>query len=158
MNVIIKLKSLVMHLLIPICIGYLSSVLSGDIPRLYQSLILPGFAPPPSVFPWIWTILYLLMGISAYLIASSRADTGQKRQAMIPYYAGLFLNFLWSILFFRFHLCSAAFVNILAMIVLLILQLVEYRKLNRSAAALQLPYFLWLIFAGALNLSICLLN
>ncbi|OGO87680.1 MAG: TspO protein [Clostridiales bacterium GWF2_36_10] len=123
---------------------------------LYNELSLPDLSPPAIVFPIVWTILYILMGISAYLIYSS--NSMYKNAAFKIYGIQLLLNFIWSPVFFKMQKCLLAFIILVFLWVAIILMIRVFQRINRLAAYLQIPYLLWVTFAGYLNLSICLLN
>ncbi len=141
-------------ILIPVILGgIVGFVISGFMD--YSSLIKPSFAPPAILFPIVWTILYVLMGIS-YGILKSNSLTNEKIDNI--YYWQLFVNLLWPIFFFVFDWRLFSFIWILLLIVLVILMIKEFYAKNKVAGLLQIPYLLWLIFASVLNLSIYLLN
>lgn len=151
-----QFKTLILCLSIPLFIGFLSSFLIKQDTALYSSLTLPPLAPPSIVFPIVWTILYILMGISCYLIVTSnRFDT---KQALSFYALQLLLNFLWSPIFFHFQRYGIAFVILLFLILIVFLMIKSFYPISPLAAILQLPYFIWLMFAAYLNLGIILLN
>ena len=118
----------------------------------------PGWPPvaPPRSFPAAWTILYLLMGLSAGLVWN--AVPRGKKEALIPFYAQLALNFLWSPLFFALELRLAAFFVLLAILGLSVWMTVAFYRVRKSAGLLGIPYLIWLCFAGYLNLAAYLLN
>ena len=147
---------LVINLLIPLLVGGLSSLLSGNSREFYSTINTPDFAPPGIVFPIVWPILYLLMGISSYIIYTSGSE--QTKDAMISYAIQLFFNFAWSIIFFRFHEFGLAFLWLILLWVSILLMIIKFSKINKVAALLQIPYLLWVTFAGVLNLAIFLLN
>lgn len=150
-------KSLfIMFLLIPLAVGSISALLSGNMSGSYASFAKPSFAPPGILFPIAWTILYLLMGISSYLIVQS--DHPDKCLALRIYFIQLFFNFVWSILFFGFSNYLLAFFWLLLLILLIIIMIVRFYKIKPLAAYLQIPYLLWCIFAAVLNFSVYLLN
>lgn len=150
-------KSLfIMFLLIPLAAGSISALLSGNMSGSYASFAKPSFAPPGILFPIVWTILYLLMGISSYLIVQS--DHPDKCPALLIYFIQLFFNFVWSILFFGFSNYLLAFFWLLLLILLIIIMIVRFYKIKPLAAYLQIPYLLWCIFAAVLNFSVYLLN
>lgn len=151
----IKNKSqLIICILIPLAIGALSALFSGNMS--YSGLNKPPLSPPPIVFPVVWTILYILMGISSYLVCTS--DSPDKRKAIRVYTAQLFFNFFWSIIFFRFENYLLAFIWLLALIALIVLMIYRFYKIKPLAAYLQVPYLLWCIFAAYLNFMIYYLN
>lgn len=104
----IRLKPLAVSVAVPLAGGLLSNWLSGDVRAVYESLDLPAFAPPAWIFGVVWPLLYLLLGIAAYLIWEKPASSA-RTQALTFYGAQLLLNFLWSPLFFRFGLFRFAF-------------------------------------------------
>ncbi len=121
----------------------------------YSNLIKP-FPIPSYIFPIVWTILYLLMAISLYIISESYSIN--KTKAYILYLYQLIVNSLWTLLFFGLDLRLFSFLWIILLIVLVILMIIEFIKINKLAGYLQIPYLLWLLFAGYLNLSIYILN
>lgn len=156
MSKIIKLKPLILSIIIPLAVGGLSSLLSLSGIKGFENLNKPAFTPPGAVFPIVWTILYILMGISCYLVYVSKCVN--KPNALKIYALQLFLNFLWPIFFFGFKLYWFAFVILLALLLAIGLMIYRFYYCNKRAAYLQIPYFLWVAFAGVLNFSIALLN
>lgn len=117
----------------------------------YSMLIKPCFAPPGYIFPIVWTILYILMGISFYL-------TNEDDSVKGIYYLQLIVNLLWSIIFFNLKLYFIAFLWIILLIVLVVIMIKRMHRVNNISAYLNIPYLLWLILALVLNFSIYLLN
>lgn len=136
--------------------GALSRLLSGNSFEFFETLTKPPFSPPGWIFPVVWFILYALMGFAAYLIYKS-ASKG-RNSALVIYTAQLFLNFLWSIVFFRFNLTGLSVAVILALLVLVTVMIFKFGKINPKAAAVNIPYLLWLLYASYLNIGILLLN
>lgn len=153
----IKWSELLISIGIAELTGILSAVLSGNSWDFYGRLIQPPLAPPGIVFPVVWTILYALMGISAYLIEQG-GDGAEKRRAQRVYAAQLFVNFLWSIVFFRFERIGLSVVLILLLIALVVLMIYRFYKIKPLAAYINLPYLLWLLFAAYLNIGVFVLN
>lgn len=151
-----KLKALIISIAISLGVGALAGALTRNSVDLYNQLILPKLSPPSSVFPIVWTVLYILMGISAYLIYVSNSP--YKKKALKLYVIQLVLNFLWSIVFFNGQMYLLAFVILLLLLFIIFRLIVVSYKINPTAAYLLIPYFLWVAFAGYLNLSIYLLN
>lgn len=121
----------------------------------YAMMNKPALSPPEWVFPVVWTILYVLMGIASYLVLTS----GKPNNAALTVYAiQLFFNFFWSILFFRLGLCVTAFIWLVLLWFLILGTTVLFYRIVKAAGYLMIPYLLWVAFAGYLNLSICLLN
>ena len=148
-------SSLIIAILIPLAVGSFSALISGNM-ALYSTINKPAFSPPSIVFPIVWTILYVLMGISSYIIYSS--DSADKTRALKIYALQLFFNFCWSILFFRYNLYLLSFLWLVILIVLICIMIKEFYKINPAAAYLQIPYLLWCIFAAFLNFSIYTMN
>lgn len=148
-------SSLIVSILIPIAIGTLSALFSGNM-SIYSEINKPSFAPPGFLFPIVWTILYILMGVSSYIVYESGSI--YKSNALKLYALQLFFNFFWSILFFRFDMYLLAFFWLLAMIIIIIAMIYNFHKISPLAAYLQIPYLLWCIFASYLNFAVYLLN
>ena len=148
-------NSLFIAILIPIAVGTLSSLLSGNM-QIYSSINKPALSPPGILFPIVWTILYILMGISSYIIYES--NDPKRGSALRTYALQLFFNFYWSIIFFRFNLFFTAFVCLLALIFLIIKMIRQFYQIKPTAAYLQIPYLLWCLFAAYLNFMVFRLN
>ena len=148
-------SSLIIAILIPLAVGSFSALISRNM-ALYSTINKPAFSPPSIVFPIVWTILYVLMGISSYIIYSS--DSADKTRALKIYALQLFFNFCWSILFFRYNLYLLSFLWLVILIVLICIMIKDFYKINPAAAYLQIPYLLWCIFAAFLNFSIYTMN
>jgi benzodiazapine receptor len=145
-------------LLIPLAVGGISGyITASEIDTWFSSLRKPSFNPPNSVFGPVWTVLYILMGISSFLIWKS-PKTGLRKKALTIYGIQLFLNFWWSILFFSFHLLLIPAIEILALWSCIIYMIVTFKKINAPAAYLTIPYLIWVSFASLLSISIWLLN
>lgn len=151
-----NLKQFLLWAVPPILLGFLSSALSGNPAEIYESLNKPPFSPIPEIFPIIWTVLYIVMGVSAYLI--SRSDSPHRPRAQIFYLIQLFLNFFWPIIFFSERSYFLAFIWLVLLFVFVVIMSWEFFKVNRTAAFLQLPYLLWLIYASYLNFGVYLYN
>ncbi len=146
---------LIISILIPLAVGSLSSLLSRSM-TTYTSISKPDFSPPSYVFPIVWTILYVLMGISSYIIYDS--DSPAKGRALKIYMLQLFFNFCWSIIFFRFNLYLFALIWLIVLIALICLMIKEFYKISPLAAYLQIPNLLWCVFAALLNFFIYKMN
>ncbi|MCB6609499.1 TspO/MBR family protein [[Clostridium] symbiosum] len=152
----IKNKSaLIISILTPLAVGSLSSLLSGNASG-YSSLNKPPLSPPSFLFPIVWTILYVLMGISSFIIHESHSP--KKEKALKLYRLQLFFNFFWSIIFFGWSLYLAAFLWLAVMILIIALMIRQFLQISPAAAFLQIPYLIWCLFAAYLNLMIYLLN
>ncbi len=150
-------KKLLFHLALPLGVGVLSSLVSGGT-ELYQAVVQPPFSPPGWVFPVVWTVLYLLMGYSAYRISVSNAGDAEKRNALRTYYTQLAVNFLWSPVFFGFQWYLAAFFVLIGLWLLVLRTIRLFSPIDETASNLLLPYLLWCSFALYLNFGIYLLN
>lgn len=151
----IKIKSLIVNILIPNIIGFLSSII-GKVSTEFDKFQKPTWTPPGIVFPIVWTILYILMGISSYLIYES--NSVDKDDALKVYGINIIINGLWSILFFRLKLFFISFLTIIVLIILTIIMIYKYYKINKVAGLLQIPYLIWLCVALALSYSVYTLN
>lgn len=149
-----KFKIYAKSILIPVIIGaVIGIIISGSIN--YNSFEKPMVAPPSIVFPIVWTILYILMGISYGILESkSLVDT----KVNVIYYLQLLVNALWSIIFFTFEMRFFAFIWILLLDILVIAMILNFYKKDKLAGLIQIPYLIWILFATYLNLSIYLLN
>lgn len=123
----------------------------------YVGLNKPTFNPPNYLFGPIWTTLYILMGISFYLILQT-PETHLRKIAIRAFIIQLFLNFWWSFIFFKFHLIGVAFIEIIMMWISIAALIYVFQKINKTSAYLQIPYLLWVSFASVLNGAIWYLN
>ena len=140
-----------------LAVGGLSALLSAGGMEAAKTLLQPPYAPPDWLFPVVWTVLYILMGISAALVW--RAGEGAERlRSLRVWTIQLIVNGAWSIIFFAFALRGIAFFWVLALIVLVFIMIIRFFRVSRIAALLQVPYFLWICFAARLNLAVWLLN
>ena len=146
-------KRLIISVLIPVGLGTIVGLLTSS---NYNDMIQPSFAPPGIVFPIVWSILYTLMGVSAYII--DRSGSYSSKEAMTVYYAQLGINLLWSFIFFTFKAYLLGFIWILLLIILVICMIKRFYEINKVSGLIQIPYLIWLIFAAVLNFSIFTLN
>jgi len=136
-------------------IGSLFTITSTN--SWYTTIIKPSFNPPNWIFGPVWTLLYLLMGISLYLILTTKKSKNRKI-GLYLFFTQLVLNTLWSILFFGLHSPLAAFIEIILLWISLLLTIKYFYKVNKKASYLLIPYILWVTFAAILNLSIVIIN
>ena len=122
----------------------------------YMTLNRPPLSPSGIVFPIAWSILYLLMAISLYIVSETKSLDIEK--SYLIYIAQLIVNSLWTLLFFGLKLRLFSFIWIILLIILVIIMIKNFYDKNKLAGLLQIPYLLWLIFAGYLNLMIYILN
>lgn len=158
-----EVRNFIVSVLIPLIIGYLSSALSSlisgiSVSTYYSQLIKPSFAPPSFIFPIVWTILYVLMGISAYIILKKGYDLSKVKDAMFYYWLQLFLNFIWSILFFGLDLRFTALVTLALLVIVVTIMIYKFNKLDKRAAYLNIPYLIWSLYALFLNYFIWMIN
>ena len=158
---IMKARSIlrfIICLAIPVLVGGLSGYLtSGAIANWYADLIKPSFNPPNYLFGPVWTTLYLLMGVSLYMVWHTEPSKTRTR-AVLVFYIQLLLNFWWSIFFFRFQRPDIALIEIVVLWVSILYMIITFYKLKPWAAFLQIPYLLWVTFAAILNQAIWWLN
>ncbi|MBQ6625264.1 MAG: tryptophan-rich sensory protein [Clostridia bacterium] len=154
-----KYKTYIISILIALGVGGLSALLTSNNMNLYNEIITPPLSPPSILFPIVWTILYVLMGISSAMIYNQKEDYPKEvRNALKVYAINLFLNFTWSIIFFNFKAYFFAFIWLLLLWATILTMIVKFYNIKPTAGYLQIPYLLWVTFAGYLNLSIFLLN
>lgn len=152
-----KLKTYAVSILIAEAVGGVAGFFTSMGMDEYKLVEKPPLTPPAIVFPIVWTILYALMGISAARIWMS-PPTKERNHGLIIYAVQLFFNFLWSIIFFNFQAYGFAFFWLIALWTLILGMIIILNKTDRLAALLQIPYLLWVTFAGYLNLMVWLLN
>ncbi len=145
-------------LLIPLSVGAVSGVISGGGMDTFSEMAKPPLSPPGWLFPIVWTVLFILMGISSYLVASADVDPTQKRTALVFYGIQLFFNFFWSIIFFNLEWYLFAFIWLVVLLGLILVTTVLFWRISKLAGYLMLPYLAWVTFAGYLNFAIYLLN
>ena len=139
--------------------GIVSSMLSGAVINpWFDNLRKPAWNPPSYLFGPVWAILYLVMGISIWLIWKSNKRMHEKEIAITFFVIQLFLNFWWSMLFFKFHSPPLALVDIILLLTVMILTAFKFFPISKTAAYLFIPYICWVAFATVLNYSIWVLN
>ena len=151
-------KLLILCSVIPLAVGSLAGLITRGSMLSFSTLNKPALSPPAWVFPLVWTILYVLMGISSYLITTSGAGKNKIRDALILYGLQLLFNFFWSIWFFNLGWYLFAFVWLLILWVLIFNTIATFYEISKPAAFLMVPYLLWVTFAGYLNFAIYLMN
>ena len=149
-----KFKIYLRSILIPVIIGAIVGFITSSFMD-YNSLVQPPLAPPSILFPIVWSILYVLMGVSYGILESNSLIDSDINSI---YYLQLFVNALWSIFFFVFKWRFFAFLWILLLLVLVIIMIQKFYNKNKVAGLLQIPYLLWIAFATYLNFAIWLLN
>lgn len=154
-----KLKPYIISVFIAILTGGISALLTKGNMDIYETINTPTLSPPSLLFAIVWTLLYALMGVSAAMVYLEPTATDRKKQnALFTYAVSLFVNFLWSIIFFNMRAYLFAFLWLVLLEFLIIKTILEYNDINKIAAYLQIPYAVWVAFAGYLNLGILILN
>ena len=151
----IQWRNLLACLAIPLAVGSLSAFLTRDNMETFDLINKPLLAPPGWLFPIVWTILYILMGIASYLVLTSGKPNDT---ALIVYGIQLVFNFFWSIIFFNLELYLFAFIWLVLLWLLILKTASLFYQVSKPAGYLMLPYLLWVTFAGYLNFFIYLLN
>lgn len=140
-------------------VAFLGSLITlPSIPTWYAQLNKPFFSPPNWIFGPVWTILYLLMGLSLFLVWDKGLKNKIAEKAVKIFLVQLALNLAWSVVFFGFHLPWLAFAIIIALWIFIFMTIKYFSKISKSAAYLLLPYIVWVSFAAFLNLFITLIN
>ena len=150
----INLKTLAVSIAVSLGAGILSAFLTGGGMRQYADMYKPPLAPPGWLFPIVWTILYILMGIAAWRIYESRG--ADKRLAFSLYGNQLLLNIVWPLLFFNLKIYFFSFAWLLLLWLMIYLTMRQFAMLDRQAGLLLVPYLAWVTFAGYLNLAIAI--
>ena len=151
-------KQLAVCVAIPLAAGGLSALLTRGSMSLFERLHQPPLAPPEWLFPIVWTVLFILMGVACYLTLLVGASDGARKQVLLPYGFQLAFNFLWPVLFFNFRWYLPALIWLAALWALILFTAVRFFRLRKAAGLLLAPYLLWVAFAGYLNFGIYLLN
>ena len=170
-------KNLIICLAIPILIGVISRLISNNSKATFDALIKPRFSPPSIVFPIVWTILYILMGIASYIILSKNASKNidknsseikninkilefenEKHIALSLYGIQLLFNLFWTFWFFKLKLYLFAFIWLMILWLLVLATIIKFSQISKLSSYLLIPYILWISFAAYLNFGIVLLN
>ncbi len=154
----IKWKQLLLCAAIPLAVGGLSAFLTRDGMKDFQSLNQPPLTPPMWLFPVVWGVLFVLMGVASYLVANTTARGGDKGKALTVYGVQLGFNFLWTIFFFNCGWYLFAFAWLVALWGLILWNYLLFHRLSGPAGWMLLPYLAWVAFAGYLNFGVYLLN
>ena len=151
----INWKRLIIITIITFLVGSFFSFLTMNNMSAFKELEKP-INVPAIIFPIVWSILYLLMSVSCYIITES--NDKNKDKAVIWYGINLVVNSLWSLIFFGFGTYLLSFMWIILLLIIVIIMMAKFYNINKKAAYLNIPYILWIIFAGYLNFGIYLLN
>lgn len=152
----INYKKLIICIAIPVVLGALSGFVTRGGMEIFKTLQKPPLSPPAIVFPIVWTILYVLMGIASYLVSESEYSC--KAAALRVYGLQLLFNIIWPIIFFSLKAYLFAFVWLVVLFLLVVITTVLFYSCKKWAGYLMIPYLIWLVIAGYLNLGIYLLN
>lgn len=151
----VNIKKLLFYVIVTLIIGSLPALFvntSGN----YKNLIKPPLSPPGILFPIVWTILFILMGIAIYRIVET--NSMNDRDLKVLYFGQLFVNAFWTPIFFGLNAYLFAFFWLLLLLGLVILMFIKFYQIDKISAYLLIPYIIWLLFAGYLNFGIYLLN
>lgn len=141
-------------ILVPILVGGLSSLITGDMS--YQGLNMPPLSPPEWVYPVVWCILYIFIGVASYIVL--RKEEFKLTDRLKYFYYNLVLNFTWPILFFKFEMYTASAVLLGVMLILAVAAAKGFCDKSKTAGTLMLPYVVWLMFALYLNIGVAVMN
>ncbi len=150
-------KKLIICILIPLAVGGVSALLTRGSMATFESVAKPPLSPPSWLFPVVWTVLYVLMGVASYIVLTSNMPA-RSRTALRVYGIQLFFNFFWSIIFFNLENYLLAFVWLVILWLLILLTTFLFYGIDKRAGYLMIPYIVWVTFAGYLNFGIYLLN
>lgn len=151
-------KKLIKCIALPLLVGGVAGFLTRGSMESFEMLNKPPLSPPGWLFPVVWTILYILMGISSYIISETKPGNQDVSGCLSIYYYQLVVNFLWSFFFFSFQWYLFSFFWLLLLWILVLLMIRCFAKISKVAAYLNIPYLIWVTFAGYLNLGIWWLN
>lgn len=154
-----NLKIFAISILIPLAVGGLAAFITRDNMDMFSEVNMPPLSPPPILFPIVWAVLYILMGISSGIVWKKKNVYSENSSKGLMYYgASLIFNFGWSIIFFNLKQYLLAFVWLLILLYLIIMTIIQYKKVSSLSAYLQIPYAIWVSFAGYLTAGIWWLN
>lgn len=152
------IKGLIISIAIAEGVGILGAIFTRDAMKKYKELVHPSFSPPGWVFPVVWSILFLLMGIASYMVYVKGFRNPEVKGALGFYAVQLVFNFFWTIIYFRLGLRGFAFLWILILLALVVITALKFYKIEKAAGYLMIPYILWVSFASVLNFAIWQLN
>ena len=150
-----NLKLLIISIAIPVLLGFLTSIITRPFID-YEQLVQPSLAPPSWLFPVMWTILYILMGISFYITLKNDHDLDIDTYK--TYFLQLIINCFWTIFFFVFKWRLFSIFWLILLIYLIVKMIIKFYRINKIGGLLQIPYLLWCLFALYLNIGIYILN
>ena len=157
-----KIIACVVAIVVPLVVGGISAFISSNAMNTFGTMKQPPLSPPAILFPIVWTILYIMMGVSNYLIwvktPSDEKLILARKRGIVLYGIQLFMNFCWSPIFFNVGYYYLAFIWLIFLWALILTLIIIIWKLSKTAACLLIPYLLWTTFAGYLNMMIAILN
>ena len=151
----IDIKKLLFYIIITVLIGSLPSFFI-KISDVYKELNKPLLSPPGVIFPIVWTILFILMGISIYKVGSSKSN--KKKEAIIIYFIQLIVNALWTPIFFGLNEYFLGFLWVIMLLLIVVVMLIKFSKIDNISVYLNIPYVFWLLFASYLSFGVFVLN
>ena len=153
-----QIFKLIASIILPLALGAIAGMFtSQSVPEWYATLNRPSFNPPNWIFGPVWTTLYMLMGISLFLIWKQDASK-ERNLAILVFLLQLLLNFGWSFIFFYFNMIGFALIEIILLWISIVIMLVLFYKIKPMASYINIPYLLWVTFATVLNGSYYFLN
>ena len=152
-----KIKPYAVSILLTLAVGGLIGFLTSMGMDSFDALTKPPLTPPSFLFPIVWTVLFILMGVGAARIFMTE-PTAARNRALIVYVVQLAVNFFWSIIFFNLQAYAFAFFWLILLWVLILTMIYLFCKVDKPAALIQIPYAIWVTYAGYLNLMIWLMN
>lgn len=152
----INIKQLLLFIAIPLCVGISASVICKDDFKLFQTLNKPPLSPPAPLFPVVWSVLYILMGISSYSVYSKQHSL--TTPCMKIYFIQLSANFVWTILFFKLKQYLFSFLWIIILLFTVVKMTICFYGVNKKTGISQIPYVAWVCFASYLNIAVYYLN
>lgn len=158
MKLIKPILSLIIWIFTCLSAGIIGTAITSPNTLWFQNLNKPFFQPPNWLFGPVWTVLYILMGVSIWLISKQGYKTKIAKQALYLFITQLVLNSLWSLVYFGMQQILGAFILIIFIWVFILLTIIWFNKINKVASFLLLPYILWVSFATVLNAALWLLN
>lgn len=154
-----KIRTYAISIAIALAVGGLSAFLTAGNMDLYSDIVRPPLSPPSILFPIVWTVLFILMGVGAAMIYGEKNKNPQEvRSALTVYALNLFLNFFWIIIFFNMRAFLFSFIWLAALWIVILVMIIRFYRIRPVAGIIQIPYLLWVTFAGYLNLAIYILN
>ncbi len=153
-----RIKKILVCIAIQLLVGAVSYVVTRGEMKTFDKLNQPALSPPDWLFPVVWTILYVLMGVASYFVCIADVAEDRKGRSMVLYGIQLFFNFFWSVFFFKFRFFLFSFIWLLILWGLIFLNIRSFSRISRKAGWLLVPYLLWVTFAVYLNWGIFLLN